>query len=83
MDTIALLLGTNTATPTFTSPVVSTDTVLGFSLRVMDNHVAISANPAVVYVMVKHNTHTPLSSGAINQQTPPPNTFFYPPLTLH
>ncbi len=47
------LIGANTATPTFTAPVVHT--VLGFSLRVMDNHVAVSNNLAVVYVIVKHN----------------------------
>jgi hypothetical protein len=51
------LTGANTDTPTFTVPVVPTDTVLAFSLRVVDNHGAGSTNPAVVYVMVKHNPH--------------------------
>ncbi|PWU81272.1 MAG: hypothetical protein DLM72_07765 [Candidatus Nitrosopolaris wilkensis] len=50
-----ILTGSNTATPTFTAPVVYTDTVLAFSLRVLDNHGALSTNPAVVFVMVKHN----------------------------
>jgi len=50
-----VLTGANTATPTFTVPMVSTDTVLAFSLRVVDNHGAGSTNPAIVYVMVKHN----------------------------
>ena len=33
-----LLVGANTASPTFAVPMVPTDTVLAFSLRVMDNH---------------------------------------------
>jgi large repetitive protein len=48
-----LLLGANTATPTFSVPMVPTDTVLGFSLRVLDNHRAVSTNPSVVYITVK------------------------------
>ncbi len=51
------LSGANTATPIFTAPAVHTDTVLGFSLRVMDNHGVISTNPAVVYIMIKHNPY--------------------------
>jgi hypothetical protein len=50
-----ILTGANTATPTFAVPMVPTDTVLAFSLRVLDNHGGVSTNPAVVYVMVKHN----------------------------
>jgi hypothetical protein len=79
------LTGPNTATPAFTDPVVPTDnTVLAFSLRVIDNHGAVSTNPTVVYIMVKHNnvaTSTATagagsSIGSIinNQQTPPPLT---------
>ena len=50
------LTGANTATPTFTAPIVPTDnTLLVFSLRVMDNHGTVSTNPAIVYVMIKHN----------------------------
>ena len=33
-----VLVGANTATPTFTVPMVPTDTILAFSLRVLDNH---------------------------------------------
>jgi len=50
-----ILTGANTASPTFTTPIVPKDTVLAFSLRVVDNHGAISTKPAVVYLMVKHN----------------------------
>ena len=50
------LIGGNTVTPYFIAPKLPYDnTILAFSLRVMDNHGGISANPAVVYVMVKHN----------------------------
>ena len=54
------LSGANAPTPTFIAPIVTSDTVLGFSLKVMDDHGAIGTNPAVVYVMIKHanNTHT-------------------------
>jgi hypothetical protein len=62
------LAGVNTPTPTFTAPIVPTDTVLGFSLRVMDNHGSISTNTAIAYVMVKHNIKIPaISSNSINQ----------------
>jgi hypothetical protein len=57
----------NTPTPTFTTPIVPSDTVLAFSLRVLDNHGDISTIPAVVYVMVKHN---PSNTGAIGGRTP-------------
>jgi hypothetical protein len=62
-----LLVGANTASPTFAVPMVPTDTVLAFSLRVMDNHGAISTNPAVVYVKVKHS---PNNIGTIGGNTP-------------
>jgi hypothetical protein len=62
-----LLVGANTATPTFTVPMVPTDTVLAFSLRVLDDHGAVSTNPVVVYVMVKHN---PNNIGTIGGGTP-------------
>jgi hypothetical protein len=64
-----ILTGANTGTPTLTTPIVSSDTVLAFSLRVMDNHGAISTNPAVVYVMVKHSTSSipTVASNSINQ----------------
>jgi len=50
-----VLSNANTATPTFTAPVVSKDTTLAFSLRVMDNRGVVSTNPAIVYRMIKHN----------------------------
>jgi hypothetical protein len=46
---------------------VPSDTVLVFSLRVMDNHGSISTNPSVVYVTVKHN---PNNIGSIGGNTP-------------
>jgi len=56
------LTGANTATPTFTTPIVPTgNTLLAFSLRVMDNHGTLSTNPAVVYVMIKANPPQPNS----------------------
>jgi hypothetical protein len=61
------LTGANTATPTLTTPIVPTDTALAFSLRVLDNHGAISTNPSVVYVTVKHN---PNNIGTIGGNTP-------------
>jgi hypothetical protein len=53
-----------------TAPVVPSDKVLAFSLRVVDNHGSISINPAVVYVMVKHN---PNDIGTIGGNTPRTN----------
>jgi len=81
------LIGASTANPTFTAPIVSADTVLVFSLKVMDNHDAASSNTAIVYVMVKHNTSSipAIASNSINQPhqqqqqpTPTPNPFFHP-----
>jgi hypothetical protein len=65
-----VLVGANTAAPTFTAPMVPTDTVLAFSLRVLDNHGSISTNPVVVYVTVKHN---PNDIGTIGGNTPRTN----------
>jgi hypothetical protein len=63
-----ILTGANTATPTLTTPIVPSDTVLAFGLRVQDNHGAVSNNPVVVYVMIKHNSsNIPASSNSINQ----------------
>jgi hypothetical protein len=62
-----ILTGADTATPTLTTPIVPSDTVLAFSLRVLDNHGAVSTNPAVVYVMVKHN---PNNIGTTGGNTP-------------
>jgi len=67
------LITVNTATPIFTSPVVHIDTVLGFSLRVMDNHGAISTNPAIVYVMVKHNPNIGPTISSSNTPGPSAN----------
>jgi hypothetical protein len=47
------LTGSNTAMPTFTAPAIAADTVLEFSLRVIDSHGSVSTNPSTVYVMVK------------------------------
>ena len=62
------LAGPNTASPTFIAPAVPTDnTVLAFSLRVMDNHGAVSTNPSIVYIMVKHS---PNNIGITGGNTP-------------
>jgi len=50
-----ILTGANTATPAFTPPMLPTDTGLEFSLRVLDNHGAVSTNSSVVHIMVRHN----------------------------
>jgi hypothetical protein len=69
-----VLTGANTATPTFTTPIVPSDTILAFSLRIMDNHSAISSNPSIVHVMIKHHvaggttSSVPTSVFGINQQ---------------
>jgi hypothetical protein len=50
-----LLNGAGTATPTFTAPIVSSDTTLAFSLKVMNNNGIVSNNPAIAYITVKRN----------------------------
>jgi hypothetical protein len=60
----------------FTAPVVNADTMLEFSLRVMDSHGAVSSNSAVVYVMVKHNPNIGPFSGNTQGST----TIQLPPL---
>jgi K319-like protein len=70
------LTGSSTATPMFTAPVVNADTMLEFSLRVMDSHGAVSSNSAVVYVMVKHNPNIGPFSGNTQGST----TIQLPPL---
>ena len=66
------LIGGYTATPYFTAPKLPSDnTLLAFSLRVMDNHVGISANPAVVYVMVKHATAPSTTTSTTTTPTVP------------
>jgi hypothetical protein len=73
-----ILTGADTATPTLITPTVPSDTVLAFSLRIMDNHGAISSNPSIVYLMVKHHvaggttSSTPTTGFHINQQQQPP-----------
>jgi K319-like protein len=79
---IVSLQGTNTATPTFTAPLVKIDTVLGFSLRVIDNHGAVSNNQAVVYVVVKHNPYNigPTTGSSGNAPVPNANQLQQPQL---
>ena len=86
------LIGANTATPTFTAPLLpnGNTAMLIFSLRVMDSDGgAVSTNQALVYVILKPNNITGSSSGigsmvsGINQQPPPitpksGNTIFTP-----
>ena len=77
------LTGTNTASPSFIAPKVPFDnTILAFSLRVLDNHGAVSTNPAVVYVMVSilPMMLPVITSGNVKQQQElhPPNTFYFP-----
>jgi hypothetical protein len=53
---VVTLQGANTPTPTFVAPILPYDTILAFSLRVVDTDGgAVSGNPAIVYVYVKHN----------------------------
>jgi hypothetical protein len=70
-DSIPVFLsGANTATPTFTVPVLPADNViLAFSLRVMNSHSIVSTNPAIAYVLVKHS-----STGQVNTNTGPLKT---------
>jgi hypothetical protein len=66
MPVVITLQGANTATPTFVSPILQYDTILAFSLKVMDSDgAAVSGNPAIVYVYVKHNpsNSSPTTSG--------------------
>jgi hypothetical protein len=68
------LLGSNTATPIFRAPVVQTDTILMFSLRVVDSDGGtISTNPAIAYVLVRHGFNTAIPNTAI-PNTAIPNT---------
>jgi hypothetical protein len=61
------LTGSNTATPTFTPPILPADNVvLAFSLRVIDSNGIISNNPAIAYVPVKHNPAGGQVSGIAN-----------------
>jgi YVTN family beta-propeller protein len=68
------LSGANTATPTFTAPVVPANMVLAFSLRVTDNYGAVSTNPAVVYVMIKNDPNVVSNKGATGNITPSTTT---------
>ena len=49
----------NTATPSFTAPLVDGDTLLGFNLTVTDNNGLVSVNPASVNVTVR-NVNQPI-----------------------
>jgi hypothetical protein len=61
------LIGSNTATPYFIAPkLVDDNIVLSFGLRVMDNHGLVSTNPAVMYVMVKHNPNPNLATSTLS-----------------
>ncbi len=63
-----VLQGANTATPTFVAPLLPYDTMLAFSLKVMDRDGgAVSGSPSIVYVMVKHN---PNNIGITGASTP-------------
>jgi hypothetical protein len=53
---LVTFVGANTAAPTLIIPTLPSDTVVAFSLRVMDNHGSISTNTAIVYVKVKQIT---------------------------
>jgi hypothetical protein len=67
-----ILQGANTATPTFVAPILPYDTILAFSLKVIDSDGrTISSNPAIVNVYVKHNpnNNSPTTGGS-NSNTP-------------
>ena len=60
--------GPNTATPTFVAPMLPYDIMLAFSMKVLDSDGgAVNSNPAIVYVMVKHNPNNIGTTGAILQ----------------
>jgi hypothetical protein len=59
--------GANTPTPTFVAPILPYDTILAFSLKVMDSDGgAVNSNPAIVYVYVRHNPNNngPITGGS-------------------
>ena len=65
---VVMLQGANTGTPTFVAPVLPYDTMLAFSLKVMDSDGgSVSSNPAIAYVMIKHN---PNNIGTTGGNTP-------------
>jgi hypothetical protein len=65
---IIALQEANTATPTFVAPVLPYDITLALSLKVIDSDGgAVSSNPTIVYVMVKHN---PNNIGPTGSNTP-------------
>ena len=65
---VVMLQGANTGTPTFVASVLPYDTMLAFSLKVMDSDGgSVSTNPAIVYVMIKHN---PNNIGTTGGNTP-------------
>jgi hypothetical protein len=69
MPAVVTLQGANTANPTFVSPILPDDTMLAFSLKVTDSDGgAVSTNPAIVYVYVKHNPNS--SSQTVGGNTP-------------
>jgi hypothetical protein len=76
-----VLTGANTVTPTLTTPTVPSDTVLAFSLRIMDNHSVISSTPSIAYVIVKHHLaggttgSMPTTGFRINHQQQPPHNY--------
>ncbi len=65
---VVILQGANSATPTFVAPILPYDTMLAFSLKVLDSDGgAVNSNPTIVYIMIKHN---PNNIGAIGGNTP-------------
>jgi hypothetical protein len=80
------LIGANTANPTFTAPLLPNDNTatLIFNLRVMDSDGgAVSSNPALVYIILKHDNIVGAPASGVgstvlgnNQQNPSitPNT---------
>jgi hypothetical protein len=92
---VVILQGSNTATPIFVAPILPYDITLAFSLKVMDSDGgAVSNNPTIVYVIVKHNPNNigPTTPGTTiiqpqelkQQQSHPPivpnNNSILPPL---
>ena len=63
------LSGVNTATPSFTAPIVTTDTTLTFSLTVTDNDGLNSTAADSVNILVKNVNQPPVANATVSPST--------------